>query len=73
MVWKTQKEAVLGSLMQGEHLTSMSALQKYGIARLASRISELRKEGFKIITTRIDGPNGCRYAVYHIEKEATTT
>lgn len=45
------------------HITPMSALVNYGIARLASRIDELRKMGAPITTT-MKVVNGKRYAHY---------
>lgn len=44
-------------------ITPLSALVNYGIARLAARIHELKKLGFKISTT-MKSMNGKRYASY---------
>ena len=38
-------------------LTSMEAFERYGITRLAARISELRVKGYDIRTVMVDGVN----------------
>lgn len=46
----TQEEAVKLHLLKYGELTSYTAIHEYGITRLASRIFELRKKGFNILT-----------------------
>jgi len=43
-----QNVKLLHALQHGAYLTSMEALQAYGIARLASRINELKNLGYNI-------------------------
>jgi len=50
----TQKEMILEMLMVGERMTQLDALREAGCFRLASRINELRSEGWKIATDWID-------------------
>jgi len=44
----TQCEMVLKHLTEQGSLSSVEALERYGIARLASRICDLRREGHNI-------------------------
>ena len=53
-----QRAIVLKHLLSGQTLTSMQAQDLYGIARLAARISELRTEGWNIITNMIPVGSG---------------
>lgn len=49
-------------------ITSMEAVEKYGITRLAARIKDLRDLGYDITTLMMDGQNrygeATRYAKY---------
>lgn len=69
----TQKEKIIRHLEAFDTITPMEAIQDYGIMRLASRISELRKAGYFIITDMVYGLNRfqekTRYAKYRLEKE----
>ena len=53
----TQKEQVLDYLEQHGSITPKIAESKFGIMRLASRISDLEKDGIIIIHSRIKGIN----------------
>ena len=44
----TQADCLLRHLKKHQ-ITTMEAYQKYGITRLASRIYDLRKEGYEIV------------------------
>jgi predicted XRE-type DNA-binding protein len=66
-----QCERVLTELIEKRQLTQFEAIGKLGILRLASRIDELRKEGYDIVTMMIDVKNRfgekCRVASYSLE------
>lgn len=47
----TQNERIMKHLEQHGSITPLEAMQEYGIMRLASRISDLRKTGCEIIKT----------------------
>lgn len=68
----TQCERVLRHLHDVAPLTGAQAMQEYGIAHLASRISDLRKEGENIHKEMKTSKNryGERvsYAVYSMEE-----
>ena len=53
MATKSQNQLILDYLQEGKTITSLEALNKFGCARLASRISELRKQGVNIETQTI--------------------
>ena len=69
----TQNERVLAYLEAGGTLTSNEALFELGVARLASRVSHLRKEGHPISHRReaVTDRFGKKTYVnrYYIEKE----
>lgn len=66
-----QREKIIRHLEAFGTIDPMEAIRDYGIMRLASRISELRKEGYIIITDMIHGRNRfgekTRYAEYSLE------
>lgn len=66
----TQRVRIMRHLKAGKSLTSIQALNEYGIARLAARISELRKRGEPIVKTTRQGVNKYgetyRYAEYSL-------
>ncbi|MBQ7157761.1 MAG: helix-turn-helix domain-containing protein [Bacteroidaceae bacterium] len=49
----TQREMILDHLKKFGGITQLTALREYGIMRLASRISDLRKEGHSITKTML--------------------
>ena len=55
----SQNNKILISLLQGEKITPLDALEKYDCLRLASRIYDLKEKGFKIKTD-----TSKRYATY---------
>ena len=56
----TQCDLILQHLRNYGSITSLEAMQKYGVMRLASRISDLRRLGYTFVTTNENGksPNG---------------
>lgn len=58
---KTQEQAILRWLDEGQELTPIQALNSFGCFRLASRICNLRKKGYAIESERRNG-----YAVYRM-------
>ncbi|NLL36543.1 MAG: hypothetical protein GX256_03350 [Fretibacterium sp.] len=68
--WNTQKLDVLRHLQAGHTLTQDEARALFGIMRLASRIEELRREGWNIVTEMIPvGQNGAKVGRYSLSKE----
>lgn len=53
----SQNAWVLKRLRDGQTLSSRDAVLEYGIQDLPKRISELRREGYNIISTRVDAAN----------------
>jgi len=65
-----QKYQVLNYLQQGKTITPLEALDKFGCMRLASRINELRYEGYGINTIlKSDGEK--RWAEYQLLPDAS--
>ena len=67
----TQNEMIINHLREYGSITQLEALREYGCMRLASRISDLRKTGIKIIrlteTSRNRYGQKIRYARYIME------
>lgn len=57
MVKVTQCERVLRHLNDFGSITSAEAMEQYGIYRLASRVSDLKKLGFPVVTERVKSKN----------------
>lgn len=51
------KVRILGHFKKYGTLTSMEAFERYGITRLAARISELRGKGYDIRTVMVESTN----------------
>lgn len=68
-----QKRKIINWLEKGRTLTTMEAFTRFGITKLTTRISELRRDGYDIVGetkygTDRDG-NKVRFNVYHLEKQ----
>ena len=62
-----QKRKILKHLIYNGELSSLEAMTKLGIGRLASRVSELRKEGFDLPMERRKKADGSGwYGVYSL-------
>lgn len=53
----TQNERILRHLEECGVIDPMTALKEYGIMRLASRISDLRSDGYNISRRMVTGKN----------------
>jgi hypothetical protein len=63
----TKIDAVYLHLKRHGHITSMEAINLYKATRLADIIFKLKAQGFKIVTSMIEGEN-TRFARYFIEE-----
>lgn len=65
-----QCERILRHLRDFGSITAQEAMQEYGVARLAARISDLRADGVAIISETATGKNRygepTHYAVYKL-------
>lgn len=68
----TQCERVLRHLEDFGSITSLEAMSEYGIMRLASRIADLKGQGYPIVSERVTGKNRYEeqtsYSVYRLAK-----
>lgn len=62
---KSQKQLILDYLLEGNEITPMDALNKFGCFRLGARIADLKKDGYDIKTRIAKG--GKNYAIYKLE------
>lgn len=66
----TQCERVLRHLEDFGSISSLEAMSEYGIMRLASRISDLKGQGYPIVAERVTGKNRYEeptsYCVYRL-------
>lgn len=60
----TQNEAIARYLARGKTLTALSALRLFGCLRLAARVDELQRRGFRIKSEMISltGKRVARYS-----------
>ena len=61
---QTQNGKILLHLLEGNSITPIEALKKFGCFRLGARIFELRKQGFIIDTIQVDNGKGNKFAKY---------
>lgn len=77
MAKMTQCERVLRHLEDYGSISSLEAMQEYGIMRLASRIADLKDQGYAIISERVTGKNRYEeqtsYCVYRLRNKEVTT
>ena len=64
---ESQKKLILDWLSDGNVITSLQALNRFGCMRLACRISDLKSEGFPITKEMIE-VNGKRVAQYWLQR-----
>lgn len=69
----TQRQRLLDYLQKNESVTQLEALNDLGIMRLDSRISDLKKDGHKIIAVPVTVKNRygepCRIKRYSLSPE----
>ena len=69
----TQCDMILRHLRDYGSITSIEAITEYGILRLASRISDLKKQGHSIVSETATGKNRygekTRYSIYKLIEE----
>ena len=63
----TQTQAIYEYLKQGNSITPLEALEKFGCFRLGARIWELKDQGFNIHMTMVKN-NGKHFASYKLIK-----
>jgi len=63
----SQKDVLLKALQSGQYLTTLEALQRYGVMALSQRMTELQRAGYPVKSEMIDLPNGKRVARYSWE------
>ena len=72
----TQCERILRHLKDYGSITSMEAMNEYGIMRLAARINDLRAQGIDIASEVKTGKNrygeDTHFSVYRLKKEGET-
>ena len=61
---ETQKREILEHLKLGRTITGLAAIREFGCIRLASRISELKQEGWYIESQFIKTDTGKRVKEY---------
>ena len=66
---KSQKSQILAYLRTGKSLTQMEALHMFGCFRLASRINDLRNDGWGIKSESIKLDNGKIVSSYRLPLE----
>jgi hypothetical protein len=63
----SQKDVLLKALQSGQSLTTLEALQQYGVMALSQRMTELQRAGYPVKSEMIDLPTGKRVARYSWE------
>lgn len=72
MTNSTDKQKILDYLLQGNSITFNDCQKLFGSNSLRERIKELRQEGIRIKTTKVQNLETKRWhAIYSLEKEPT--
>lgn len=70
---QTQCERILTHLTAFGHITSWEAMRDYGIMRLASRVHDLKKQGYRFEKTNVTGKNRfgetCHWTQYELKEK----
>lgn len=66
---QSQKKQILAYLKTGKSLTQLEALYKFGCFRLASRINDIRNDGWGVLTEKIKLDNGKIVGCYRLPLE----
>lgn len=62
----SQNTQLLRHLRQHKSITALEAVENYRIMRLASRVSELRRRGYRIASEYVKNGKS-HYVVYHLQ------
>lgn len=69
----TQCDRILRHMKDFGSISSIEAIKEYGILRLASRITDLKRQGYHIISETKTGENrygeATHYSVYRLAEE----
>ena len=69
----TQCDRILRHLKDFGSITSLEAISEYGILRLASRINDIKRKGYPIVSETMTGKNRygetTTFAVYRLVEE----
>ena len=69
---KSQNEKILAYLKMGRAIDPLTAIQKFGIMRLAARVYDLKRDGFNIVAKNKQVKNRfgeiCNVCVYKLIK-----
>ena len=69
----TQNDRILRHLKDYGSITSLEAMTEYGVMRLASRINDLKRQGYNIISETQTSKNRygetTHFAVYKLKEE----
>lgn len=64
----SQNNKILEYMENYGSITSREAMMRLNVMRLASRICDLKKKGYPIVTDMEKSANGARYARYSLER-----
>lgn len=64
----SQNNKILEYMENYGSITSREAMMRLNVMRLASRICDLKKKGYPIVTDMETSTNGVRYARYSLER-----
>ena len=62
----SQKAKILAYLLEGNPITSLEALDRFGSLRLGARIADIKKEGYPVQSKFVTTVNGKRVKAYYI-------
>lgn len=65
----SQEQAILSHLQDGNRLTPLEALHRFGCFRLGARVYDLRRKGYRVNARTVRTAAGKRVAEYWLEDD----
>jgi hypothetical protein len=62
----SQYDAILAHLRAGNTITGLEALSRFGCARLAARIYDIREDGHQVKSSRVTTSSGKKVSMYYL-------
>ena len=63
---KSQTDRILDWMLEGNAITPIDALNRFGSFRLGARIAEIKARGYLVYSEFVTGDNGKKVKQYHL-------
>lgn len=63
---KSQTDRILQWMLEGNAITPLDALERFGSFRLGARIAEIKAKGYLVYSEFVTGENGKKFKKYYL-------